>query len=152
MSKKQLRRAHVLHSYNEQAMSRKAAAEALGLSERRITRLAKGMIEEGERALIHKNTGRKPANAIAQEKRAQIVKIRQTAIYEKSNISHFKELPERDYQPYKLPYPCLQLDYYHCRNMANNIINVTLTHVWTKLTNIAMINCNALTGQFIKLI
>lgn len=98
MSKKQLRQAHVLRNYNEKVISRKAAAEALRLSERQITRLAKGMREEGESALIHKNTGRKPAHAMTQEKQAEILKIRQTAIYEQSNINHFKELLEREHK------------------------------------------------------
>lgn len=98
MSKKQLKQAHVLRNYNEEVISRQAAARALGLSERQITRLAKEMREEGESALIHKNTGRKPANAITEEKGAEILKIRQAAIYEQCNISHFKELLEREHK------------------------------------------------------
>jgi len=100
MSKKQLKQAYVLRNYNEEVISRSAAARALGLSERQITRLAKEMREEGESALIHKNTGRKPANAITEEKGAEILKIRQAAIYEQCNISHFKELLEREHKIY----------------------------------------------------
>ena len=54
MSRKQLKQAHVLRSYNEGMFSRREAAEKLGMSERQVQRLAKGMREEGEKALIHK--------------------------------------------------------------------------------------------------
>ena len=64
MSKEQLSQAHVLRKYNEGLMSRKEAAVVLRLSERQITRKAKGVRGEGEEALIHKNTGRKPKHAL----------------------------------------------------------------------------------------
>ena len=98
MSRKQIKRSHVIRNYNEKVIDRKAAAEMLGLSERQITRLAKGMKEEGELALIHKNTGRKPAIALRTEEKAEIIRIRRSEIYKDSNIMHFKELLERGYQ------------------------------------------------------
>jgi len=97
MSKKQLKQAHVLRNYNEQVIDRKTTAEALGLSERQITRLAKGMKETGELALIHKNTGRKPAKAIQPEIVAAILSIRAQDMYKGCNITHFKELLEREH-------------------------------------------------------
>lgn len=98
MTKEQIRRAHVLRKYQEGLMSRKEAATALRLTERQITRLAKGLKEEGEAALIHKNTGRKPAHAITPEAKARIVEIRQQWEYKDCNVNHFRELLERMHQ------------------------------------------------------
>ena len=95
MSKTQLKRAHVLRSYTEGLIGRKDAAEALGISQRQITRLAKGMGEEGEKALIHKNTGRKPCHTLPQQKREEILSIRRDTLYKDCNIKHFQELLER---------------------------------------------------------
>jgi transposase len=97
MSRKQLKAAHVMRKYNEGLMSRKATAEALGLSERQITRLGKGMREEGETALIHKNTGRKPSHALSNDVKERIIKIRDKEGYTKCNHQHFQELLERNH-------------------------------------------------------
>jgi transposase len=94
MSRDQLKRAHVLRSYNEGMQSRKDAAEKLGLSQRQVQRLAKGMKEEGETALIHKNTGRKPAQALSQETKERVIKIRRQEVYKDCNVKHFQELLE----------------------------------------------------------
>ncbi len=92
MSRKQLKRAHVIQNYNEGKTSRKEAAAALGITERQITRLSKGMKENGEVSLIHKNTGRKPTHALKPEVVEQIVLIRKSECYQGCNISHFQEL------------------------------------------------------------
>jgi len=97
MSKEQLRQGHVLRKYNEGLLSRKETATALRRSERQITRLAKGVKEEGERALIHKNTGRKPSHALSEEEKARIVTIRKGGTYAKCNHQHFQELLEREH-------------------------------------------------------
>ena len=97
MSQKQLKQAHVLRKYNEGLMSRKETAEALRLTERQITRLAKGVREEGEAALIHKNTGRKPKHALSEEEKARIVSIRKGEDYAKCNHQHFQELLQREH-------------------------------------------------------
>ena len=98
MSKKQLRQAHVLRKYNEGLLNRREAAEALRLSERQITRLSKELKEEGESALIHKNTGRKPAHALTTEEKSRIIEIRKEDVYTKCNIQHFKELLQRNHE------------------------------------------------------
>jgi len=98
MSKKQLKRAYVLRNYNEGIIDRKTAANGLGISERQITRLAKGLKENGELALIHKNTGRKPAIALQPEFKAEILCIRKTGVYKNCNTTHFKELLEREHK------------------------------------------------------
>ena len=97
MSRKQLQRAHVLRKYNEGLMSRRETAEALRLSERQIPRLSKGVKEEGETALIHKNTGRKPRHALSEEERGRIVAIRREEQYANCNHLHFQELVEREH-------------------------------------------------------
>ena len=92
-----LKQAHVLRKYNEGLKSRKETAEALGLSERQITRLAKGVKEEGESALIHKNTGRKPSHALSEEDKDRILAIREEEQYAKCNHLHFQELLQREH-------------------------------------------------------
>ena len=97
MSRKQLKQSHVLRNFNERIIDRKTAAGALGLSERQITRLAKGMKESGELALIHKNTNRKPAHTLQPEIASEILRIYRTNEYAGCNINHFKELLEREH-------------------------------------------------------
>jgi transposase len=92
MSKEQIKRAHVLRSYNEGMLSRDDAATNLGISQRQVTRLAKGVKNEGERALIHKNTGRKPSRTLPEELKAEILKIRKKGDYKDCNVKHFQEL------------------------------------------------------------
>lgn len=61
----------------EGQVTAKEAAEKLGLSERQVKRLRKGVGEEGPVFLIHKNTGCKPVHVIpdALVKRMRKVKI-----------------------------------------------------------------------------
>lgn len=95
MSRTQLKRAHVLRSYNEGLLSRKDTAEKLGLSQRQAQRLAKGMKEEGETALIHKNTGRRPAHTLPTKTKEDILKIRRQEVYKDCNVKHFQGLLEK---------------------------------------------------------
>ena len=97
MSQTQLKRAHVLRSYNEGTFSRREAAEKLSLSERQVQRLAKGMREEGEQALIHKNSGRKPAIALSDKTKEAIVMLRRQEVFAKCNVMHFREILGRDH-------------------------------------------------------
>jgi len=97
MSKKQLQQSHILRNYNEKKIDRRTAAKTLGLSERQVARLAKGMREEGESALIHKNTEKKPTHAIQPETKTLIIDIYQQDTYAGCNINHFKELLEREH-------------------------------------------------------
>jgi transposase len=64
VSQKELTRYVVISNYTEEGLTRSEASEILGLSERQITRLKKGMIDERVAFLNHKNSGRKPAHAI----------------------------------------------------------------------------------------
>ena len=102
----QLKQAHILRNYNEGLLSRKDAADKLGLSQRQITRLAKGMMNDGETALIHKNTGRKPHNTLSNERREEILNIRRQDLYRDCNVKHFQELLERKHEII-ISYTCL---------------------------------------------
>jgi len=64
MSEKEITRYVVISNYIEGDVTRSEAAESLGLSERQITRMKKGVIDEGVAFLKHKNSGRKPSHAI----------------------------------------------------------------------------------------
>ena len=98
MSQKQLKRAHILRSYQEGMISREKAAEAMELSTRQVTRLSKRMEAEGEKALIHKNTGRKPFHAITTAQKEKILEIRRNEVQKNCNITHFQEILERKYK------------------------------------------------------
>ena len=74
------------------------AAEKLGVSERQVQRLKKEVRDNGPAALIHKNTSRMPANAIAEEVKEKILKIRKKTGYRDANFNHFQELLEVQHQ------------------------------------------------------
>jgi len=92
MTKGQLRKYEVVNQANAGFLTVCEAAEALGLSERQIKRLKKTVREEGAAAVIHKNTMRIPSHAIPQEKKEEILELKRSDIYEKSNFTHFQEL------------------------------------------------------------
>jgi len=70
----------------------KEAAEHLGISERQVQRLKKGVKENGPAALIHKNTNRLPSNTISKKTKARILEIRTKPGYKDANFNHFLEL------------------------------------------------------------
>ncbi len=91
MSKKELKKLHVIHRVIDGKFSISQAACALALSERQIKRLKAGVIKEGESFVIHKNTGRKPAHALPEEIRQKIITL-VTNKYFGANHSHLSEL------------------------------------------------------------
>ena len=97
MSQKQLKTYKVISSLIEKAITREQAAALLGLSTRQVTRIKKGVIASGADALIHKNTGRRPAHAICDEVKAQILEIHAQEMYQGVNFLHFKEILWEDY-------------------------------------------------------
>jgi len=68
------------------------AAEVLGLSERQVKRIKKGVKEFGEAFVIHKNRGRKPPHALTDELKHLVIEHRKSLNYSKANFSHFQEL------------------------------------------------------------
>lgn len=67
----------------------------MGLSERQVKRIKKGVKEHGEAFVIHKNRGRKPAHALSNEIQSLVITYRQSDIYSRANFSHFQELLEQ---------------------------------------------------------
>ncbi len=64
MSDKEARRVYVIEQLIKGKITVKQAAVLLGLSERQIKRLKKGVLEKGVGFLAHGNRGRKPKHAI----------------------------------------------------------------------------------------
>jgi transposase len=94
MSQKLLNRYSVISRLIEGSITTLEAAESLGLSERQIKRLKKGVMEEGPAFLIHKNTGRKPVHAISDDLAKKIIELRNHENYKDANFLHFQELLE----------------------------------------------------------
>jgi hypothetical protein len=67
MSGKELRRVHVIRQVLEQKLTQGEAAVFLGLSDRQIRRLSKGVKQEGDRGLVHRGRGQ-PSNRRFPEK------------------------------------------------------------------------------------
>ena len=64
MTQSQLRKYQVIERYRSKAITRAKAAELLGLSERQVTRLKKGIEAEGAEFVINKNTGKTASQTI----------------------------------------------------------------------------------------
>jgi transposase len=94
MSQKLLNRYSVISRLIEGSITTLEAAESLGLSERQIKRLKKGVMEEEPAFLIHKNTGRKPVHAISDDLAKKIIELRNHENYKDANFLHFQELLE----------------------------------------------------------
>jgi transposase len=94
MSQSQLNRFSVISKVIEGNMTVALAAEALGISIRQVLRIKKGVLNEGPSALIHKNTNRKPAHAIAPALSSKIIDLKQSECYQNANFQHFQELLE----------------------------------------------------------
>lgn len=67
------------------------ASELLGLSERQIIRLRKGVQERGTDAVKHGNTGKVPSTTITTEQRQKITELYKTKYYG-ANFQHFTEM------------------------------------------------------------
>jgi transposase len=83
--------------YSEGAITRKKAAETLGMSERQVTRMRKEYERLGDGYVIHKNTGRTPPNALLGELKEKVLTIHDMAEHEGVNHTHFQEILLEDY-------------------------------------------------------
>jgi len=98
LSQKQLNRANVLSRLiSDASFTVPEAAQAMGISERQTQRLKGGYKQIGIEALVHKNIGRKPANAISEEDRQRIIELKKSNHFEKANFLFFQELLARIY-------------------------------------------------------
>lgn len=94
MSQRELKECKVISCYIKKQITRKHAAELLGLSSRQITRLKKGVAASGAESLIHKSRGRKPKHALPEETKEAILQIHKRQEYALVNFMHFRELLE----------------------------------------------------------
>ncbi|MCX7904887.1 MAG: ISNCY family transposase [Caloramator sp.] len=106
MSQKQINRYVVIQKSLEGLITVKEAAMVLGLSERQIIRLRKGVMQNGVSALIHKNKGRKPSHAVSDELKEKIISLKLSDTYKDANFKHFMELLEK-FHNIKLSYSAI---------------------------------------------
>ncbi|SHF39063.1 Transposase [Caldanaerobius fijiensis DSM 17918] len=93
MTKREVQKLIVINKTIDGILTIREAAQALNLSERQIFRLKKGVKEQGESFVIHKNRGRKPANAIPEDVVRRVIDLKQNK-YQDANFSHFRDLLE----------------------------------------------------------
>ena len=91
MNGKEARRLQLLGMVTEGKLTLMSAAEKLGLSYRQAKRLRQRLERDGPRGLVHRNRGRSPANRLAPELAAQIVRLSREK-YALFNDSHFTEV------------------------------------------------------------
>lgn len=91
MNAKEARRVYVMEQVLNGTITIRQAAEYLGLSERQVKRLKKGMKEKGVAALVHGNRGRTPKHAIPKNIR-DIVAALATGLYKDASTEHMSEL------------------------------------------------------------
>jgi len=88
---KEARRVHVMELLVAGKLTVSEAAQLLGLSERQVKRLKKGVSEQGIGFLAHKNRGRKPKHALPEEVRHFVVRLAQEELKGASCV-HMAEL------------------------------------------------------------
>ena len=62
-------------------------AELLHLKRRQVKRLKKGVREQGDVFVIHKNRGRKPVHALSHEVKERVVNLKRSGKYSQANFS-----------------------------------------------------------------
>lgn len=103
MTQKEITRLRVINQTIDQVLTIREAAELLGLSERQVIRLKKGVNTEGPSFIIHKNRGRKPKHATTDDIKNLVIELKQTK-YKEANFNHFQELIE-EHENIKVSYP-----------------------------------------------
>lgn len=106
MSSKEARRVYVIERAIDGGLTVKQAAEVLGLSERQVKRLKKGMKQEGVSALAHHNRGRTPKHTIPEDVRVKVVALA-TGIYKDASSAHMSELLEK-YQDIRISHQTIR--------------------------------------------
>ena len=92
LSQKQLQRYEVITKANAGIITVSEAALVLGISERQVTRLKKGVMKDGAASLIHKNSLRISSNAIPKHLIQQIINLKSSKTFLNANFTHFNEL------------------------------------------------------------
>lgn len=91
LSDKEARRVYVVEQLVEGKLTVGQAAELLGLSTRQVQRLKGGFRQHGAAALAHGNRGRKPAHALTEPLRQQILELALGA-WRDTSCQHMAEL------------------------------------------------------------
>lgn len=91
LSQREQARAQVLLLAAGGRCTTREAAQLLGLSERQVRRLRQGFRERGPAALAHGNRGRRPARALAEALRAEVMRLAEE-LYRGYNHTHVHEL------------------------------------------------------------
>jgi len=73
----------------------KEVAVRLDLSESRVKQIKKSFMEHGEKALMHGNSGRRPANFIEGGRKAHIVSLKRSEAYNEASFAMFRRMLER---------------------------------------------------------
>ncbi len=97
LTQKQLVRLDIINKAISGFITVDEAAQALGLSHRQIQRLKKDVKEYGAAALVHKNSLKRPHNALSNAQTDRILDIRKHDIFSKCNFTHFREILYDDY-------------------------------------------------------
>ncbi|AEE95359.1 ISNCY family transposase [Mahella australiensis] len=95
MTESEMQKLVVINKVIDGTLTASEAAQVLDLSVRQIFRLKKGVKEQGASFVIHKNRGRKPANALSDELVNHILTLRKEKYFD-TNFSHFRDLLEDD--------------------------------------------------------
>jgi transposase len=93
LNEKEQKRVKVLNLTISGKMSRKQAAEVMGISLRHTKRLVAIYQKEGAAALAHGNRGKKPSHALREEVQRKVTELARSK-YTGFNFSHFTELLE----------------------------------------------------------
>jgi transposase len=91
MSRKEQQRAVILTGVIEGRLTASEAAELMGLSERHVRRLRRGLVRDGPRALVHGNRGRRAVHALDLGLRRHVVALAE-GVYAGCNDQHLTEL------------------------------------------------------------
>ncbi len=94
VSQKDERRASVMNMVLGGQLRVKEAAACLELTERQAWRVLAAYRQAGIRGLVHGNRGRKPARAVGEDVKGQVLKLAEGS-YEGANDTHFTELLDR---------------------------------------------------------
>jgi len=92
MTPNELQRIHVIQQCIDGILTNGETAHILGLSQRQVIRLKKGVRNEGPQSMLHQNRGRQPAHTIPQDIKDQLISLKSTPIYQSANFAHFTEL------------------------------------------------------------
>ena len=94
LSRDELKRVKVMERVLSGSMTNEEASASLGVTCRHLRRLKSKYNQKGEAGLIHGNRGRKPANSLPEELKAEVLRLRGEK-YHDANFCHLADLLAR---------------------------------------------------------